>query len=449
MIRQIFDRVFNYFSYPGIDPDEREKRRIAVFAFILTAAVFIPIALYNYLIHSYTAAILNITTAAVMFIIFVMLRFIKDGRKIYRVGAFFLAFLFLFDILKGGMQGALTFWSFVYPLGTFFMLGIMEGAIWNGTFLILAVSLMYTSHYSTEIYYYTGFYISRFAFVYIIISLLTIGYESARRATLVSLLKKQRRLNSNYNKMKVELELSKKIQKNIIPGSPPEFEGLQIASLYKPLGEIGGDFYEYIIMTTPPRIGFFIADVTGHGVPSALITSMLKILIATSGRHREHTSEMLFYINKHLYEKSGGYLTTAFYCIYDPAKMTLSYSRGGHSFPYLIRNGTSEKIISDGYILGAKKNPEFESKKILLQKGDKLLLFTDGLIETTDKEYITFESIIPDIMLKHSHRGINDFVKNIYNECSAFRDGNPFEDDVSIIGIEVTGTSGRKSSKKQ
>lgn len=448
MIRQIFNIVFNYFSYPGIDPDEREKRRIAVFAFILTAAVFIPIALYNYLIHSYTTAILNITTAAVMFIIFIMLRFIKDGRKIYRVGAFFLAFLFLFDILKGGTQGALTFWSFVYPLGTFFMLGIMEGVLWNGSFLLIAVSLMYTSHYSSEIYYYTDFYISRFAFVYITISLLTIGYESARRATLTSLIKKQRRLNSNYNKMKVELELSKKIQKNIIPGSPPEFDGVQIASLYKPLGEIGGDFYEYIIMTSPSRIGFFIADVTGHGVPSALITSMLKILIATSGRHREHTSEMLFYINKHLYEKSGGYLTTAFYCIYDPVKMALTYSRGGHSFPYLIRNGSVEKIVSEGYILGAKKNPEFESKKIQMQKGDKLLLFTDGLLETTNRNYITFESKIPDILLKHNHRGISEFVKNIFNECSSFRDGNPFEDDISIIGVEITGYRQRKTSIK-
>jgi len=447
LIRQIFNRVFDYFSYPGIDPDEREKRRIAVFAFMLTSIVFIPIALYNYINGAYTTAVLNITTAAIMLIIFVMLRFVKDGKKIYRIGTLFLAFLFLFDIFKGGMQGALTFWSFIYPLGTFFMLGILEGVIWNGAFLLLAVLLMYSSHFTSDIYYYTDFYISRFSFVYLIISLLTIGYESARSATLASLIKKQKRLNSNYNKMKVELELSKKIQKNIIPGTPPEFEGLQIASLYKPLGEIGGDFYEYIMMTAPLRIGFFIADVTGHGVPSALITSMLKILIATSGKHREHTSEMLFYINKHLYEKSGGYLTTAFYCIYDPVKMSLTFSRAGHSLPYLIRNGSAEKITSDGYILGAKKNPEFESKKIQLQRGDKLLLFTDGLIETTNREFITFESIISDTLLKHSHRSINDYIKNIYNDCSAFRDGNFFEDDISIIGIEVTGTLSRKNQK--
>lgn len=448
MIKQVFDKIFDYFSYPGIPPDEREKRRIAVFAFMLTAAVFIPIAVYNFLIQSYTTAVLNLTTAAIMFIIFFMLRFIKDGKKIYRIGALFLGLLFLFDILKGGTQGALTFWAFIYPLGTFFMLGILEGIIWNGIFLILSVSLMYYSHFSPEVFYYGGFYISRFAFVYLIISLLTIGYESARRATMMSLLKKQRRLNSNYSKMKVELELSKKIQKNIIPGTPPEFEGIQISSLYKPLGEIGGDFYEYILMTSPPRIGFFIADVTGHGVPSALITSMLKILIATSGRHREHTSEMLFYINKHLYEKSGGYLTTAFYCIYDPAKMSLTYSRAGHSFPYLIRNGSAERIISDGYILGAKKHPQFESKTIQMQRGDKLLLFTDGLIETTNSDYVTFESIITDLLKKYSSRGINDFVKNIYNECSSFSGKNLFEDDISIIGLEITGTNRRKPSKK-
>lgn len=444
MIKKIPKIIFDYLSYQGIAPDEREKRRIAVLAVILTTIVFIPISAYNFIISSYTAALLNAVTAAVMLFIFFLLRFIREGKKIYRVSALFLAFLFLFDISQGGIQGSLTFWSFIFPLGTFFMLGITEGIIWNGVFLLLAVSLMHSSHNNTDIYYYTDFFTSRFAFVYIIVSLLTIGYESARRATLSTLIQKQKTLNSSYNKMKIELELSKKIQKNIIPGTPPVFSGLQIASIYKPLGEIGGDFYDYIIMTNPGRIGFFIADVTGHGVPSALITSMLKILIATSGKHREHTSEMLFYINKHLYEKSGGYLTTAFYCIYEPAKMTLTYSRGGHSFPYLIRDGSTGKMVCDGYILGAKKNPVFESKKIQLQKGDKILLFTDGLIEATNREYHTFESVIADVLLKYSHRGITDFVKNIFSECISFREGNPSEDDISIIGIEVTAATGER-----
>lgn len=441
LIIKIFSSIFNYFNYPGIDPDEREKRRIAVFAFLLTSIVFIPVSVYNFLIHSYTTAVLNITTAAIMLVIFLMLRFIKEGKRIYRIGALFLAFLFLFDILKGGMQGALTFWAFIFPLGTFFMLGIIEGIIWNGIFLLLAASLMYSSHYFPEIYYYTDFFISRFAISYIVVSLLTIGYESARRITLAELLKKQKTLRENYNSMKVELELSKKIQKNIIPGTPPEFNGLKIASLYKPLGEIGGDFYDYILMTNPVRIGFFIADVTGHGVPSALITSMIKILIATSGKHREHTSEMLFYINKHLYEKSGGYLTTAFYAIYDPARMSLSYSRAGHCFPYIMRNGSVEKIRSDGYILGAKKNPTFALGKIQLQERDKILLFTDGLTEASNSEFSTFENVITESILKHSHRSINDFIKSILNDCTSFTGGLPFEDDISIIGVEVTAAS--------
>jgi serine phosphatase RsbU (regulator of sigma subunit) len=91
--------------------------------------------------------------------------------------------------------------------------------------------------------------------------------------------------------------------------------------------------------------------------------------------------------------------------------MSLTYSRAGHSFPYLIRNGSAERIISDGYILGAKKHPQFESKTIQMQRGDKLLLFTDGLIETTNSDYVTFESIITDLLKKYSSRGINDFLK--------------------------------------
>ncbi len=445
---RIFNIVFKYFSYPGIKPDEREKRRIAVLVFLITSAVFIPVSIYNFTIGSYITAAFDLLTASIMLIIFLSLHFVKDGKKIYRIGTVFLGLLFLYDLYTGGVQGALAFWSFIFPPGTFFMLGIMEGTIWNVTFLSLAVSVMNSSYFFTGAYYYTGFFISRFTICYAIVSLLTLGYESARRATLAELLKKQKSLKENYNSMKAELELSKKIQKNIIPGTPPEFNGLQIASLYKPLGEIGGDFYDYILMTNPVRIGFFIADVAGHGVPSALITSMLKILIATSGKHRENTSEMLFYINKHLYEKSGGYLTTAFYAIYNPSGMALSYSRGGHCFPYLMRNGSIDRITSDGYILGAKKNPSFETKKVQLQMGDKIILFTDGLIEATNRESAAFETVINEVMFKHSHRAINDFVKNIFNDCSAFTGEVPLEDDISIIGIDVTGDTRDRPRKR-
>ncbi|HPJ36337.1 MAG TPA: SpoIIE family protein phosphatase [Spirochaetota bacterium] len=439
-------RIFDYFNYQGIAPDEREKRRIAVLAFIIAAIVFIPISIYHYIISSYTTALFNAVTAVVTLIIFIMLRFFREGKRIYRIAAFFTAVLLIYNIYTGGEQGGLAFWSFIFPLGTFFMFGIAEGIIWNGVFLLSAVSIMYLSRFYTEIYFYSGFPITRFAFSYIIVSLLTIGYESARSATLSALIKKQKKLNSSYNKMKVELELSKKIQKNIIPGLPPVFSGLQIASLYKPLGEIGGDFFDYLIMTSPKKIGFFISDVTGHGVPSALITSMLKILISTSGERRENPSEMLSYINSHLYEKSGGFLTTAFYCIYDPSRKMLSYARGGHCFPYLIRSNSVEILKADGYIIGAKKKPAFETKKIQLQEGDKILLFTDGLTEAENKNGMPFEAVIADTLLRHSLRNINEFVKNIFNEGLAFRGGATFEDDVTIIGIELIAS---KESRKR
>lgn len=213
MITRIFNRIFNFFSYPGIDPDEREKRRIAVIAFIITGTVFIPITIYNYAIASFTTALLNAVTSVTMLLIFILLRYIRDGKKIYRVGTVFLGLMFLFNIARGGSQGGLVLWSFIFPLGTFFMLGIIEGIIWNSAFLIAAVSIMLSSHYATEIHYYRSFFISRFTLSYIVVSLLTIGYESARRATLTVLLQKQRKLNIGYSRMKIELELSKKYRR--------------------------------------------------------------------------------------------------------------------------------------------------------------------------------------------------------------------------------------------
>lgn len=439
--KNLKDKFLNYFLFPGIDKGEEYKRRIAMIAFCITIVILLPVGIYNIRAGNFFTGLYNIISALILTAVYLSLRFIKEGIWIYRTCGFFIGLLFLYDIAIGGEQEALSLWPFIFPAGTYFMYGVKEGTLWNLLFLAAASSLMFFSHTVPHIHDYSFFYISRFILTYSAITLLTMGYEYTRDSSIKELAEKQKSIKNTISRMRNEFELSKNIQKNIIPSFCPHIKGLKTASLFKPLEEVSGDFFDYIELDSPNRIGIFIADVTGHGVPSALITSMLKILIATSGSRKYNPPAMMEYINSHLYDKTGGYLVTAFYAIIDTYSMTLKYSRAAHSFPLLIRDGKISPLKADGFILGADEKPRFREKTVKLKDNDKILFFTDGLTETMNTGSVYFDNVINSAITRHCKCGINDFVNNIYNELIEFKGSGRFEDDITIIAIHVENSS--------
>jgi hypothetical protein len=435
------NKLLNYFLFPGIDKAEKDRRRIAMIAFCITVVILFPVGIYNFAAGNFFTGLYNIVSALILTAVFLSLKYIKNGLWIYRICGFFTALLFLYDIVIGGEQEALSLWPFIFPAGTYFMYGIKESTLWNFFFLTIASILMLLSHSSPFIHHYSDFYISRFILTYSAITLLTLGYEYTRSSSIKELAQKQRAIKNTVSRMKTEFELSKNIQKNIIPAFCPRVKGLKAASLYKPLEEVSGDFFDYIQLDSHHKIGIFIADVTGHGVPSALITSMLKILIATSGNRKNKPTAMMEYINSHLYDKTGGYLVTAFYGIIDTNAMTLRYSRAAHSFPLLIRKGRISPLKADGFILGADAKPRFKEKIIKLKNNDKVLFFTDGLTETMNMGSEYFDNVINAAITRHCECGIKDFVNNIYNELLNFKGRGNFEDDITIIAVHLDSES--------
>jgi len=431
------DKFLNYFLLPGIEKAEKDKRKIAMIAFTIIVVILFPTGIYNIAAGNIITGLYNIISAVILTAVFLSLKFIKNGLWIYRISGFFIGLLFLYDIVIGGEQEALSLWPFIFPAGTYFMYGVKEGTLWNAVFLTIASSLMLLSHSNPSVHYYSNFYISRFFLTYSAITLLTMGYEYTRFSSIKALAKKQKAIKNTVSRMKTEFELSKNIQKNIIPSCCPQIKGLKTASLYKPLEEVSGDFFDYVQLDSSNKIGIFISDVTGHGVPSALITSMLKILIATSGSRKYNPTAMMEYINSHIYDKTGGYLVTAFYAVIDTHAMTLKYSRAAHSFPLLIRNGRISPLKADGYILGADEKPRFKEKIIKLKRNDKVLFFTDGLTETMNMGSEYFDNVMNAAITRHWKCEINDFVKNIYNELLNFKGTGRFEDDITILAVHL------------
>jgi len=235
-----------------------------------------------------------------------------------------------------------------------------------------------------------------------------------------------------------ELNLAKSIQNNLIPQSMPGIKGIKLSSLYLPMIGIGGDFFDFIRFKEENLIGIFISDVSGHGVSAALISSMVKTLVNTAGEEKSSPGQLLKYINEKLISQVNGHFVTAFYGIYNTKNKIFNYARGGHNFPFLIRNNRITELRSEGKILGIFDGLKYQENEIQLQVNDKLLFYTDGLVEAKNSEGSEFEEII--LSETHTDNIIfnnQDFVKGIHDRLIKFIGNESFDDDICVVGMEV------------
>jgi serine phosphatase RsbU (regulator of sigma subunit) len=251
------------------------------------------------------------------------------------------------------------------------------------------------------------------------------------------LLEKNRVIVQNNSRMQEQMKLARIIQHSLIPQAVPRVRDLEIHAVYMPLLEIGGDLYDFIHFKEPNLFGIFIADVTGHGVPAALVTSMVKTLSNMSGKDKLAPSDFLRFLNEKIIDMGSLEFISAFYAIYDSKTRTLRYARAGHCLPYLIRKGEVAELGARGALLGVDRYQLFQEKEIPLMTGDKVFFFTDGLIEAENSAGIQFADTLVRDLREHGELPIRDLVTLVYDHLLAFIGGKSFEDDVCIVGIEV------------
>jgi serine phosphatase RsbU (regulator of sigma subunit) len=236
-----------------------------------------------------------------------------------------------------------------------------------------------------------------------------------------------------------ELSLAQQIQMSQLPSKPPSIAGVSFKSLYKPMSEIGGDFFDYILYREENLVGIFIGDVSGHGVPAAIITSMIKALIKASGPDKMSSSGLLGFLNRRTIGILENNFFTAFYGIYNTSTRQFAYSRGGHPLPFIIRgNGRIGQLWGKGAFLGIFENTVFDDNVVQLETGDKILFYTDGLIEARNREGKEFEEVFMEKILPgHASEGIVPLVESIYGKLLSYHGSDHFDDDVCIVGMEI------------
>jgi len=248
------------------------------------------------------------------------------------------------------------------------------------------------------------------------------------------------KLQIRNQKMEDDLTLARNIQSNLIPKNYPS---KHIASVYIPVEQVGGDFFDFISFEDSKKIGIFLSDVSGHGVAAAFITSMIKTIILQSGEKKNDPAELLFYLNEVLLTQTANNFVTCFYGIFDPIDRSLYFSNAGHNQPYVISKDDVSQLEggknSAIALFPSLEQKSFESKKIILPENSKLLLYTDGLIEARpvggDKLYEYAQ--IEETFIGHHGFSCKKFLDNIMKDLVVYRKSDKFEDDICLICLDV------------
>jgi phosphoserine phosphatase RsbU/P len=182
-----------------------------------------------------------------------------------------------------------------------------------------------------------------------------------------------------------EMEIARQIQSSILPREVPRIAGLEIAARYLPMSAVAGDFYDFFALEKN-QFGVLVADVTGHGVPAAIIASMLKVAFAGQKAHAQHPELVLAGLNQALCGKFEDHFVTAAYLHADLDAKIVRYAGAGH--PPLLRgsrlNGEASSVEQNGVVLGMFPEAVYTFAEIPLRPGDRYVLYTDGLTESAN-----------------------------------------------------------------
>lgn len=201
-----------------------------------------------------------------------------------------------------------------------------------------------------------------------------LGYVAAQR-----MFARERRLLS----IERELDIARQIQMSILPGEFPANSRLKVAARYVPMTAVAGDFYDYVI-AEHERAAILIADVSGHGVPAALIASMVKLAAASQRENAPEPARLLTAMNAALVGNTQQQFVTAACASFDLQQKLLKYSAAAHPPMLWLRNGHVEEIEENGLMLAAFDSASYEQRSLTIQSGDRFLLYTDGVVEAAN-----------------------------------------------------------------
>ncbi|MBI2266186.1 MAG: PP2C family protein-serine/threonine phosphatase [Armatimonadetes bacterium] len=253
----------------------------------------------------------------------------------------------------------------------------------------------------------------------------------------------QAALAKKQMELEADLDLARNIQQSISPNQC-ECGLVKGCAMFLPSRQVGGDFYDLIHYKEPaPRVDVFIGDVRGKGVSAALLTMMIMSLLWEVGKIETSPKRILEMVNRDFRDRIREdlqYFASLFYLSYDPARSRLTYCKAGHEDGLLLRRGSKipEHLTSEGYFLGLFDDGNFEEISISVESGDKVLLFTDGVLALKNGagERFVYETLF-DTFSECGDCPPDVILERITAVLQAHLGGREPADDVALVVLEL------------
>ena len=264
--------------------------------------------------------------------------------------------------------------------------------------------------------------------------------QTAPAVRVAQLVRQQQQEAKERERIEQELKVARLIQQTLLPKTLPEIPGYEVAAYYQPAREVGGDFYDFLTLEDG-RLGLVVGDVTDKGVPAALVMATTRTMLRAAAQRLLSPGEVLQRVNDVLVQDiPPNMFVTCLYAILDPESGRLVYANAGHDLPYRRRagrGGVADELRARGMPLGLMPGMGYEEKEMVLNRGESVLFYSDGLVEAHDPRRDMFG--FPRLQgLVGAHRsGGSSLISFLLSELARFTgEGWEQEDDITLVTLD-------------
>jgi len=246
-------------------------------------------------------------------------------------------------------------------------------------------------------------------------------------------------------RVKAEIDAANRIQSALLPVEAPMVAGASFASHYRAATEIGGDYFDFLPQPNG-EIGIAFGDVSGHGLTSGIVMAMAKAALLVQVDYDSSPRAVLDVLNDVVMKTAPKrILMTFFFGVLDPRTQTLRFSSAGHLDPYVYRAGSGklESLSSWGFPLGVKRRDPFKEHSVEFASGDRLILYSDGLIEAVDDDGEPFGfDRFERTLLECGHTNADEIKKTLLGTIRKFTRNRPPDDDQTLVVVSFDEEAG-------
>ncbi len=270
----------------------------------------------------------------------------------------------------------------------------------------------------------------------------TLASQAAPAIRVAQMVREQQIEALERERVENELRVARLIQQTLLPKELPALPGWQLTAYYQSAREVGGDFYDFLYFDDG-RLGLVIGDVTDKGVPAALVMATTRSVLRAAAQQFITPSKVLEHVNETLFpDIPANMFVTCFYAVLDPRTGLLQYANAGHDLPYCRTRGDVSELRATGMPLGLMPGMTYEQKETMLEVGESILFYSDGLIEAhnTKREMFGFPRAMK---LVGEHTDGSTLIEFLLQQLKIFTgDDWEQEDDVTMVTLQRTGNRG-------